>query len=164
MVVLASQKRSAGKATNTQRTIFAGKRTKLTRQRPKLALPTGSPDKLISILTKGLPIGAFFSLSDKTGISVPELASIIRIPARTLARRRASGRLTPDESERLMRIVNIFEKAVQLFEGQIGQAVAWLKGPKKALSNHSPLEYTSFEIGAREVENLIGRLEHGVFS
>ncbi len=164
MAILAAQKRSTGKATNAQRRILAGKRPKFTGQQPKLVLPTGSPAQLIDIVSKGLPISAFTSLSNKTGIPLPELASILRIPARTLARRRSSGRLTPDESERLMRLMNIFEKAIELFEGQIDAAVAWLKTPKKALSNHSPLEYTSFEIGAREVENLIGRLEHGIFS
>jgi putative toxin-antitoxin system antitoxin component (TIGR02293 family) len=58
----------------------------------------------------------------------------------------------------------MFEKIVQLFEGETAAAISWLKSPKKALSNYSPLQYGRFEVGAREVENLIGRLEHGVFS
>jgi putative toxin-antitoxin system antitoxin component (TIGR02293 family) len=95
---------------------------------------------------------------------MPELASVLRIPERTLARRRVAGRLAPDESERLMRVASVFEKAVHLFEGEAGAAVIWLRSPKKALSNHSPLQYACFEVGAREVENLIGRLEHGIFS
>jgi uncharacterized protein (DUF2384 family) len=39
-----------------------------------------------------------------------------------------------------------------------------LIAPRKAFGNQSPLDYSRTELGAREVENLIGRLEHGVFS
>jgi putative toxin-antitoxin system antitoxin component (TIGR02293 family) len=40
----------------------------------------------------------------------------------------------------------------------------WLKSPQKALGGKTPLEYSDTEPGAREVEDLLGRLEHGVFS
>jgi len=63
-----------------------------------------------------------------------------------------------------LRISTIFEKSVELFDGDISAAVNWLTTPKKALNNQQPLTYSRTEIGAREVENLIGRLEHGVFS
>ena len=68
------------------------------------------------------------------------------------------------ESERLLRISNIFEKAVKVFEGDTDAAVQWLTTPKKGLSGHLPLQYSRTEPGAREVENLIGRVEDGVFA
>ena len=133
-------------------------------QGPSLALSAVPTNRLIHLIEQGLPFKMFTALSDKIRIPMAELAAILKIPPRTLARRRVAGRLAPDESERLMRVANIFEKALQLFDGQTDAAVTWLKSPKKALSNHSPLRYACFEIGAREVENLIGRLEHGIFS
>jgi len=42
--------------------------------------------------------------------------------------------------------------------------VNWLNAPRKALSGQSPLNYSRTELGAREVVNLMGRLEHGIFS
>jgi putative toxin-antitoxin system antitoxin component (TIGR02293 family) len=71
---------------------------------------------------------------------------------------------SPQESERLLRISGVFERAVELFEGDIAAAVTWLTTPQKSLGRHSPLIYARTEVGAREVENLIGRLEHGVFT
>lgn len=79
-------------------------------------------------------------------------------------RRKTEGRFHPHESERLFRISGVFEQAVALFEGDSGAARRWLTAPSKELDNHSPLEIARTEIGAREVENLIGRLEHGVFT
>jgi putative toxin-antitoxin system antitoxin component (TIGR02293 family) len=88
---------------------------------------------------------------------------VVGIPERTLARRRLAGRFAADESERLLRISAVFEKAVELFEGDVAGAVTWLTRPTKDLGHQTPLKYSRSELGAREVESLIGRLEHGVF-
>jgi putative toxin-antitoxin system antitoxin component (TIGR02293 family) len=53
---------------------------------------------------------------------------------------------------------------VNLFEGDVPAAMTWLTTPRKALGGRPPLSYARTEPGAREVENLIGRLEHGIFS
>jgi putative toxin-antitoxin system antitoxin component (TIGR02293 family) len=89
---------------------------------------------------------------------------VIGIPERTLARRRSAGKLEPDESERLLRVAILFEKSVDLFEGDVKAAVNWLTSSKKALAGQAPLLYARTELGAREVEDLIGRLDHGIFS
>lgn len=113
---------------------------------------------------RGFSYHAFTAFQSNSGMSAQTLAEVIGIPERTLARRKAAGRLAPEESERLLRISSIFEKAVDLFEGEVASAVNWLSTPKRTLENQSPLQYARTEVGAREVENLIGRLEHGVFS
>ncbi len=88
----------------------------------------------------------------------------MQVPERTLARRRVTGRLSSEESEKLLRLSHVFEQAVSLFEGDVKAAVAWLKSPKRALSYAAPLAYARTEIGARQVEDLIGKLEQGVFA
>jgi putative toxin-antitoxin system antitoxin component (TIGR02293 family) len=113
---------------------------------------------------RGFSFQSLRELESQSGVSIATIASIIGIPARTLARRRTSGRLTPEESERLLRLSTVFEKAVELFDGDISAAVRWLTTSQKALGRRPPLAYARTELGAREVENLIGRLEHGVFS
>ncbi len=128
-----------------------------------LGLSTDRTDELIRKVRKGLSFKTLESLSRESGISTAELASIIEIPDRTLARRKIAGRLARDESERLLRICSIFEKAVELFNGDVPEAVAWLRRPRRALADHTPLAYSGTELGAREVENLIGQLEYGVF-
>ena len=79
-------------------------------------------------------------------------------------RRKAKGRLRPEESERLLRVSGIFERALDLFAGDTDAARHWLTTPSEELSNHSPLEFARTELGAREVEDFITRLEHGVFT
>ena len=129
-----------------------------------LGMKVTTTTKLIEELERGLPFKALERLTELSGIALTAIVRAIGIPERTLARRKATGRLAPEESERLLRISSIFERTVDLFEGDIAGAVNWLTTPKKAFDGRLPLDYSRTELGAREVENLIGRLEHGVFS
>jgi putative toxin-antitoxin system antitoxin component (TIGR02293 family) len=137
---------------------------KRTKRKTSVNITTLPTHKLLLKLQQGFPFKMLTAVSLETGIPAGELAATIEIPERTLARRRAAGKLDRDESERLLRVTRVVGRAVRLFEGNVGAAVAWLKTPQKALSYNTPLSYARFEIGAQEVENLIGRLEHGVFS
>jgi putative toxin-antitoxin system antitoxin component (TIGR02293 family) len=119
---------------------------------------------LIEEIERGFSFSTIETLASTTGMSLLQLAGVLGIPERTLARRRSAGRLAPDESDRLLRVSTIIEKAIDLFEGDHAAALRWLTTPRKALDNHTPLAYSRTSIGSREVENLIGRLEHGVFS
>jgi len=129
-----------------------------------LGLPATNPESLIRQVERGFAFATLQNLQSRSGIAIAEIAAILGIPERTLARRRAAGKLTWDESDRLLRISMIFERAVELFEGDVAAATAWLTGGRSALHGQTPLAYSRTEVGAREVEHLIGRLEHGVFS
>ena len=129
-----------------------------------LGLKVSRTVELIDQVQHGLSFKALLSLEAMSGMTDFEIASMIGIPARTLARRRVAGKLAPDESERLLRIATVFEQAVGLFEGDVPAALAWLRTPKKALGQQSPWTYARSELGAREVLDLIGRLEYGVFT
>lgn len=119
---------------------------------------------LIPKIEKGFSFAALANFAAASGMAVPYTAGVIGIPERTLARRKKENRLSSEESERLLRISKLFDDSLSLFDGDREAAVNWLRTPKKALRNQSPLHFARTEIGAREVENLIGRIEHGVFS
>lgn len=129
-----------------------------------LGLKLRSVGELIPQLERGFPFKALLNIQSQSGISVFALADIIGITPRTLARRRVAGKISPEESERLWRISAVFEKAVRLFEGDTTAAVKWLTTPRKYFDNQTPLQYSRTEVGAGEVEKLMGRLEHGVYA
>ena len=129
-----------------------------------LGVTAESSGELIRQVGRGFSFHTLHALESHSGIPVAQIVRILGIPSRTLARRKASGRLTADESEKLLRLSATFENALELFDGNRRQALAWLSSPKKEFEDQTPLEYSRTEVGAREVEDLIGRLEHGVFS
>lgn len=119
---------------------------------------------LVRRVEEGFPYRALERLRTNMGLSREAVADIVQIKARTLDRRRERGRLEPEESDRLLRVARIFGRAIGLFEGDAGAAKRWLSSPQRTLGGATPLEMAKTETGAREVENLIGRLEHGVFT
>ena len=128
-----------------------------------LGLRLRNTEAVIDRLKDGLTIDSFVRLSNAMEISSTQLADVTSIALRTLARRKKKGRLHLAESERVFRVATLFDKAVEVL-GDAIHARHWFKTPLKALGGKSPLEYSDTEIGAREVEDLLGRLEHGVFS
>jgi putative toxin-antitoxin system antitoxin component (TIGR02293 family) len=95
---------------------------------------------------------------------VAELQDIVGVPRATAARKRAAkGTLKPELSDRLVRIANIFTIAREVLESE-ERAARWLREPNRAMRGDIPLRMLDTEIGAREVEQVLCRLEHGVYS
>jgi putative toxin-antitoxin system antitoxin component (TIGR02293 family) len=109
----------------------------------------------------GLPFASLQSLGEAYAIDRKRLAAILAIPERTLARRKREKRLRTDESDRLLRVARIAALAETTLGGREA-AVRWLHRPNRALGNAVPLAYLDTELGAREVEDLLGRIAHGI--
>ena len=120
-------------------------------------------EQLIERVRAGFPFAELDALRNRLGMSLQELADVAGIPGRTLIRRRQAGRLDSNESERVLRIERLLALATEMLRDG-NRARDWLRSPKAALAERTPLDYASTEVGAREVEHLIGRLRHGVFS
>ena len=120
----------------------------------------GLPDVTRQI-ERGLPYRSLEEFQRRAALSVGEVAALIRLPARTLARRRG-GRLQPEESDRLVRAARILAEAVGLFDGDEDAARAWLATPQLALAGATPFAAARTDPGARAVEQIIGRLLHGI--
>jgi putative toxin-antitoxin system antitoxin component (TIGR02293 family) len=112
----------------------------------------------------GLSYRAVTRFQHAASLSLHELADLLFVPRRTLARRKAQGRLRSDESDRLIRAARVFARTLALFEGDAAAAKQWLTTPKVALRGRVPFDLARTDVGAREVEALADRLEHGVFS
>ena len=119
---------------------------------------------LLSHVRRGLPFDALDNLIHAIGVPQKEIASVIGIPQTTLARRRKTGRLTPVESDHVVRVARLVAMARNLMADDQEVARRWLTTPHRLLGDETPLRRASTEIGGREVEQLIGQLRHGVFS
>lgn len=110
----------------------------------------------------GFTYSAFERFQRNTDLPYRLLAQIVEIPERTLARRKESGRFEPDETDRLVRTSRVFARAIELFEGNSENARHWLTNPVRALGGRTQLDFASTDVGAIEVDNLIGRLAYGI--
>jgi putative toxin-antitoxin system antitoxin component (TIGR02293 family) len=129
---------------------------------PSIGVKSKNIDDLIIKVKKGLPTSSFEKLRKKLGVSDNFLSQIVNIPKRTLTRRKQQGKLNANESEKVLRIARLYDQALEVFEDQQA-AEKWLKEPARGLGEAIPLKYARTELGAREVERLLIRIEHGVF-
>jgi putative toxin-antitoxin system antitoxin component (TIGR02293 family) len=129
-----------------------------------LGLRSEDPIAIFKTVQKGLRFAALERLQKNSGLTMADLGDAVVITARTLARRKDEGRLDPEESDRVLRLARVFGKALQLFEGDAAQAREWLSTAQRALAGQRPLALTRTDLGAREVEALADRLEHGVLT
>ena len=129
-----------------------------------LGLETFDPLDLLRAVKKGLSYRAFERFRRNTSLSFERVSDLIDIPRRTMTRRKREGRFLPDESDRLLRASRLFGRTLELFEGDRDAATEWLTSAQPALGGIIPLEIARTDVGAREVERLVGRLEHGVFA
>lgn len=132
-----------------------------TRLRSVSQLESAELNDLLASLEEGLSAALLDELRDRLALSPEGMASFLGISTRTLERRREKGTLTSSESERLYRIVRLFQKAMEVFETE-EEARRWLKRPQMRLGEQVPLEIARLEPGAREAERLLGRIEHGI--
>lgn len=121
--------------------------------------------EMMAAIRAGLPVAEFDALREMLGLTVEELAPKIGISVATLARRRHDrAPLDPAHGDRVVRYARLYWLAAQLFDYREDSARNWLSRPARALGGEKPLDYAETEPGAREVENLIGRLETGVYT
>jgi putative toxin-antitoxin system antitoxin component (TIGR02293 family) len=121
------------------------------------------PTELIRKIQKGLRFSELETLQNSIDLPFEQLAAKLSISRSTLQRRKAAGRLSPDESDKVMRLSRLLEHATNVF-GDIERARAWLKFPQRGLGGAIPLDYAETEVGAREVDDLLGRIEYSVYT
>jgi putative toxin-antitoxin system antitoxin component (TIGR02293 family) len=115
---------------------------------------------LQAAIREGFPQKVIDELMDAADLSIKELAASLDLSSRSLQRRRRERRLSAYESDRIYRLARI----VALAKSSLGSreaAARWLKRPNRALGGKAPLAVIDTEIGARAVENVLGRVAFG---
>lgn len=128
-----------------------------------LGIDAAHTHSLVAEIRRGLSVQVIDKMVKELHVSQGSLLKAIDISTATLTRRRQSSqRLNVHESDRVYRVASAYHAAVQLFEGDRENARQWMRIPSKALGGNTPLEHLDTEAGADEVQDLIGRIEHGI--
>jgi putative toxin-antitoxin system antitoxin component (TIGR02293 family) len=117
----------------------------------------------IGRIQAGLSFKAVRNLQAALDLPLEKIAAFLGMSRATLHRRKSQGKIARNESEKLVRYQRLVKKAEEVMGGSAA-AREWLTHPQPGLGNVKPVEFARTEIGAREVENLLGRIEYGVYS
>jgi putative toxin-antitoxin system antitoxin component (TIGR02293 family) len=135
-----------------------------------LAAKSRTPAKLLTRLhltlasvEAGVPVDAMTSFVSASGVELKDIYDIV-IPARTLKHRRSRREsLSADESDKLARLVRIYDHALRVFDNK-EKTLYWLGEPKKRFEGRTPLQMLRTELGGRMVEEMLGQIEYGMFA
>ena len=119
-----------------------------------------SDEDLSLAIRDGFPHAAVEGLADSSGLTLQEIATALDLSLRSLQRRKSQGRLARYESDRLYRLARLVALA-EYFLGDHQLAIDWLKRPNRVLGGVAPLSIIDTELGARQVENILGRIGYG---
>ncbi|MCL4758362.1 MAG: DUF2384 domain-containing protein [Rhodocyclaceae bacterium] len=117
----------------------------------------------VELVRRGFPAAAIDALVRATRMTQSELSQVLRLPERTLARRKREGQLSAEESDKLLRLARVVERAQTVFT-ELDAALDWLRSPNASLAGASPLSLLDTDVGAESVLDTLGRIEHGVFA
>jgi putative toxin-antitoxin system antitoxin component (TIGR02293 family) len=121
-------------------------------------------EDLAALVRQGLPAGSLTALGAKLDLKNAALSGKLGIPSRTLTRRLSRrSRLTAAESDRTVRLARVYAAAVEMI-GNAEKASTWLRTPNRALGGDAPIDRLDTDLGAKVVENLLGRIAYGVYS
>ena len=110
----------------------------------------------------GLPYDELHRLAALLNLSQNEMASLLLISERTLARRRREGRFTQAESDRLVRLIRLVRQATDAFDGHLPEAVAWLTTPKTLLADETPVQHADTEPGLADVRDMLSVIQYNM--
>ena len=114
---------------------------------------------LARMVRQGLPTDAVTVL--RAWDVTPQEIDALVIPRRTLVHRlKGRQRLSPVESDRVLRLVRMIAHAEATF-GAAAKADAWLRRPTRPLGDEAPLALADTQSGADAVEKLLLRMDHG---
>ena len=126
-----------------------------------LARKVRSLDELLELVRGGLPFAALEALMRKYGLKRETVCEIVNLSERNFPRRKKQKQLSPEESDRLYRLARILAHAQEVFEDP-ETVTEWIRSPNIALGKQDPLSLLDTDIGVQQVDQILGRIEHGI--
>ena len=109
---------------------------------------------------RGLPAKTVVRLSNAIAPGQQSFRFIF-VARSTLSRRlKSNAPLTPEEGEKVARLARVWAFAKDVW-GDENDARRFLESPHPMLGGRPPREVAESEIGAREVEDILGRMRYG---
>jgi len=113
---------------------------------------------------QGFKIKVYRNILEKAKLSQSEFHTITHIPISTIKRRIAKEeRFSTQESDIMYRLAMLIKLATELFDNE-QRALGWIRESVYGLGGKRPLDMVSTTADFEVVRDLIGQIEHGVFS
>ncbi len=119
---------------------------------------------MIALSHEGITKASLEALIAHIGISKKAfIENILNLSVKTIERKKGDDKLDRHTSSQIIEIAKVVEHAFSVFEEE-GKVQRWLSVPNHALNNLKPLDLFDMPTGLLMVDQVLGRIEEGVFS
>ncbi len=126
--------------------------------------PLRSGFDIISLSNDGITKASLDALSSHLGISKKYFSeNILGISVKTLERKKSTDKLDKHISSHVIEIAKVAKHAFDVFEDE-EKVKTWLNTPNRALNNMKPIDLFYISTGLGMVDDILGRIEYGVYS
>lgn len=123
----------------------------------------GADLRVIRHAREGIKIGYLLELTDLIGLTQMEICKILHISLRTLQRYEPDYVLDSDASSKVIQLGMLHRRGLDVF-GDTKDFNYWLKAPISSLEGKAPLDYLDTPFGFQLINQILGRIEHGIFA
>jgi len=102
-------------------------------------------------------------LARQLGVTLKELAPLLQLSESTLHRLRRQTTLTGSTAERVELLWAVIQHGLRVYAGDESALQDWLRYPLAELDGRTPLHTLTTIAGFSQVNDVLGRIEHGIF-
>jgi putative toxin-antitoxin system antitoxin component (TIGR02293 family) len=117
---------------------------------------------MIARSRQGVPRVEVDQVAELVGLTDKEMAPILNMSERNMHRLKDEDRLARDSSERLLLLTNLLRHALDVFDGDAETVASWLRTPIRELAQQAPIQLLDTTTGFGLVDDVLGRIEHGI--
>lgn len=129
-----------------------------------ISTPLNSVFDIIELSNQGLTKASVESLISYMGITRKNFAeNILNFSVKTLERKKSEDKLDKYASSHVIEIAKVVEHAFEVFEDE-DKVQRWLNTPNSALNHMRPLDLFYLPTGLAMVDQILGRIEEGVYT
>jgi putative toxin-antitoxin system antitoxin component (TIGR02293 family) len=122
-----------------------------------------SPIQKMRLSKEGVDKKYLEKIKINSGLDYQKLAKLLAINRATLINKKDEEKFTATQSERIIAFDSLYQKGLEVFQDK-DKLNRWLNEPNRALGGEMPYAIMDNQFGREEVENLLGRIQWGVFS
>jgi putative toxin-antitoxin system antitoxin component (TIGR02293 family) len=117
----------------------------------------------MELVEEGISKQSLEALKQQMGFDYDQLAQVLNVARATLINKKSSEKFNTDLSDKIMNLADIISYGFEVFEDQ-AHFKSWLLNPVRALGGKRPFDLLHTSFGRDEVRDLLGRIDHGVYS
>ena len=118
---------------------------------------------LLQLARKGISKKALVALAKKVSLTLEEIATVLHISERTLQRYTPTTLVKTEYADKAIELARLYERGIEVL-GSEKAFSGWIKTPNLALGGEIPFNLLDTRIGFKMILDILGRIEHGVFS